>query len=56
VLGLLALVEHPDALPTDAALRLACELLRLTGKSGAIGPCEDLTPPADIAPILEIPT
>jgi hypothetical protein len=30
VLRLLALVEHPDALPADAALRLAREVLALT--------------------------
>ena len=30
VLQLLALVEHPDALPADAALRLAREILTLT--------------------------
>ena len=30
VLQLLALVEHPDALPADAALRLAREILALT--------------------------
>jgi hypothetical protein len=30
VLQLLALIEHPDALPADAALRLAREILALT--------------------------
>jgi hypothetical protein len=30
VLQLLALLEHPDALPADLALRLAWQLLRLT--------------------------
>jgi hypothetical protein len=30
VLQLLSLVEHPDALPADAALRLAREVLALT--------------------------
>ena len=30
VLQLLALVEHPDALPTDAAMRVAREILTLT--------------------------
>jgi hypothetical protein len=29
-LHLLGLLEHPDALPADLALRLACELLTLT--------------------------
>ncbi|HXT82063.1 MAG TPA: hypothetical protein VN702_21055 [Acetobacteraceae bacterium] len=30
VLQLLALVEHPDALPTEAALRIGQEILALT--------------------------
>ena len=34
VLQLLALVEHPDALPAAAALRLAREVLALTRRSG----------------------
>jgi hypothetical protein len=46
VLRLLALVEHPDALPADAALRLAHEILRLTQTHGAIRRCEEVTPPA----------
>jgi hypothetical protein len=49
VLRLLALVEHPDALPADAALRLAHEVLRLTGTTGATCRCEEVTSPADIA-------
>jgi hypothetical protein len=31
VLQLLALIEHPDALPTDAALRIGQELLAWLG-------------------------
>lgn len=40
VLQLLALVEHPDALPAEAALRLGREVVALIG--GAPGPrrCE----------------
>ena len=30
VLQLLALIEHPDALPADMALRIASEILALT--------------------------
>ena len=47
VLQLLALVEHPDALPADAALRLAQEILALTQaertgrRCDARGPCPD---------------
>lgn len=53
VLRLLALVEHPDALPADTALRLAREILRLTQEQGAICRCDDVTPPA--AGIASIP-
>ena len=34
-LHLLALLEHPDALPAELALRLARELLALTGPRSA---------------------
>ncbi len=34
-LQLLALLEHPDALPAELALRLATELLALTGQGSA---------------------
>jgi len=34
-LELLALLEHPDALPADLALRLAAELLASTGERPA---------------------
>ncbi len=50
LLRLLALVEHPDALPAAAALRLAHEILRLTRTDCAICRCEEVTAPAaDIA-------
>jgi hypothetical protein len=34
-LQLLALLEHPEALPAELALRLAAELLALTGEGSA---------------------
>jgi hypothetical protein len=34
-LQLLALLEHPDALPAELALRLAAELLALTAQGSA---------------------
>jgi len=46
VLHLLALVEHPGALPPDAALRLAHEILRLTGTNGTMRRCDEVTSPA----------
>lgn len=45
VLQLLTLVEHPGALPTDAALRLARELLALTQAERAGRRCEPVSPP-----------
>jgi hypothetical protein len=49
-LRLLALVEHPDALPAEAALRLAQEILRLTQTGSANCRCEEVAlPAADIA-------
>ncbi len=33
ILQLLAMIEHPDALPSEAALRIASELLAWAGKS-----------------------
>jgi hypothetical protein len=45
VLRLLALVEHPDALPPGAALRLGGEIMALIeGESPALR-CDPLTPP-----------
>jgi hypothetical protein len=45
VLQLLALVEHPDALPADAALRLAGEILTLTQAERAERRCDLVVPP-----------
>jgi hypothetical protein len=45
-LQLLALLEHPDALPAKLALRLARELLTLTGCQSAFRcePVEEIRP------------
>ncbi len=40
VLQLLALIEHPTALPPDAALRIAQELLAWTAPAGSNYPFE----------------
>ena len=40
VLHLLALVEHPSALPTDAALRIGQELLAWTGHDASHVRCD----------------
>jgi hypothetical protein len=45
VLQLLALVEHPDALPAEAALRLAREILTLTQAERTGRRCDPVTPP-----------
>ena len=45
VLQLLALVEHPDALPTDLALRLAREVLALAQAEWTGRWCDPVTPP-----------
>ncbi|MDB5372680.1 MAG: hypothetical protein JWP04_1322 [Belnapia sp.] len=45
VLQLLALVEHPDALPAEAALRLAREVLALTRAEEAGRRCDPVAPP-----------
>jgi hypothetical protein len=45
VLQLLALVEHPDALPADAALRLAREILVLAQADGTGRRCDPVVPP-----------
>jgi hypothetical protein len=46
VLQLLALVEHPDALPAEAALRLAGEILELIREERTERRCEPVTPPS----------
>jgi hypothetical protein len=45
VLHLLALIEHPDALPVGAALRLAREVLALTQLNQTSRRCEPVVPP-----------
>ena len=45
VLQLLALVEHPDALPAAAALRLAREILTLTQAKETGRRCDPVVPP-----------
>ena len=45
VLQLLALVEHPDALPAEAALRLAREVLALTEAERTGRRCDPVAPP-----------
>ena len=44
VLRLLALVEHPDALPPDAALRLSREIMTLTGLAPGRRRCDPVAP------------
>ncbi len=45
VLQLLALVEHPDALPREVALRLAGEILALTRADRSERRCDPVDPP-----------
>jgi hypothetical protein len=45
VLQLLTLVEHPDALPAEAALRLAREVLALTEPDRTGRRCDPVAPP-----------
>jgi hypothetical protein len=45
VLQLLALIEHPDALPAEAALRLAREVLALTQAERAGRSCDPVALP-----------
>ena len=45
IVGLLALVEHPDALAADAALRIARDLLAWAGPGGSRTRCDAVTPP-----------
>lgn len=45
ILQLLALVERPDVLPADAALRLAQEILALAQADGTAFQCEAVFPP-----------
>ena len=45
VLRLLTLIEHPDALPAEAALRLAREVLALTQAERTGRRCDPVAPP-----------
>lgn len=45
VLQLLALVEHPDALPADAALRLGHEIMTLIRPEPGLRRCDPVAPP-----------
>ena len=45
VLQLLALIEHPDALPADTALRLAREVLVLAQVAQTERRCDPVEPP-----------
>jgi hypothetical protein len=44
VLQLLALVEHPDALPADAALRLGREIMTLIRSDSGLRRCDAVAP------------
>ena len=44
IVDLLALIEHPDALPAATALRIAGELLRWTERTPSLR-CEPVPPP-----------
>ena len=48
VLQLLALVEHPDALPADAALRLGGEIMALIRADRGLRRCDAVEPPRRI--------
>jgi hypothetical protein len=45
VLQLLALVEHPDALPADAALRLGQEIMTLIRPEPSLRRCDPIASP-----------
>jgi len=45
VLQLLALIEHPDALPADAVLRLGQEIMTLIGLESGLRRCDAVMPP-----------
>ena len=47
LLQLLALVEHPDALPADAALRLGQEILMLLRPETGSRRCDPVGPPRE---------
>jgi len=45
VLRLLALIEHPDALPADAGLRLGREIMALIRPESGVRRCDPVAPP-----------
>jgi hypothetical protein len=45
VLQLLALIEHPDALPANAVLRLGREIMTLIGPELGLRRCDRVMPP-----------
>jgi hypothetical protein len=45
VLQLLALVEHPDALPAEAALRLGREIMKLIRPDPGLRRCDPVAAP-----------
>jgi hypothetical protein len=45
ILDLLALIEHPDALPAEAALRIAAEILAWVEPEGSRYRCDAVPPP-----------
>ena len=47
VLQLLALVEHPDALPAEAALRLGREIMALIRPESGLRRCDPVAPPGE---------
>ena len=49
LLQLLALVEHPDALPAEAALRLGREIMSLIQPRPGLRRCDPVSPPARMA-------
>lgn len=53
VLALLALIEHPDAIPANAALRLGKEILTFVGAEPVVRRCEMVPADAPVAPVAE---
>lgn len=54
VLRLLSLIEHPDALAPDAALRLSREVMGLLDAAPAVLRCDRLSAsPADPKPLVD---
>lgn len=53
VLQLLSLIEHPDALPTESALRVARQILALTEAEPADLRCAPVSPPGPLEMTME---